>query len=73
MTPQAIRGEMISLDRGSYFDPGDYKLNPASETSKLGASFQRTNTRGSSGQKKPRSKGHVIKGIRERGPGPRGK
>lgn len=36
-TPGSLRSEIISFDRGASFTPGEYKINPASATNKLGA------------------------------------
>jgi hypothetical protein len=68
ITPQALRGEMISFDRGSFFDPGDYSLRAPGKTAALGSQYNRYREHGSTGKKKPRSKAHVVKGIREHGP-----
>jgi len=68
VTPYAIKSEMISFDRGSYFDPGDYMLLVPGPTSRLGRAYAERKRKASSGKTKPRSKPHIVKGIRKEAP-----
>jgi len=66
ITPASIRNEIISFDRGSYFDPGEYTLLPLPTSQKLG--MVRTHHHTGKGSKSHRSVPHVVSGIRARGP-----
>lgn len=68
-TPDSIRSEIISFDRGADFTPGEYMLQPMSPANRLGAG------RGSdTGRNKPRhkkiarTKHHQVSGVRHHGP-----
>jgi hypothetical protein len=70
-TPEALRTEIVALDRGGRFEPGDYELRPMSPSDLLPhkkrekVSRSETNRRGppNSPSKHPR-KLHVTKGVR---------
>jgi hypothetical protein len=71
-TPDALRSEIVALDRGGKFEPGDYELRPLPPSAmfpksraKSGSDTNR-NKNASSPTKRPR-KLHVMTGVRPRG------
>lgn len=62
ITPQALRQEIISFDRGGTFVAGDYTLAPVSPAARLGVKHAPKRTR----NKSPKSKvpRHFLVGIR---------
>jgi hypothetical protein len=67
-TPQSIRSEVISFDRGAYFAPGEYRLMPFSESSR--AREGRAHTLGAPKHGRPghhRVKHHTVSGVRPKG------
>ena len=71
IVPGALRGEQLSYDRGSFFDPGDYPLNTPNTSNSLGADQRKwrkpTKKKGVGVGSSPRPR-HVVKGMRESGP-----
>jgi hypothetical protein len=65
-TPESLRGEIISFDRGAMFQPGEYTLTPMQPTKRATGKAQ-----GSPTLKKkvtnPRAKPHVVYGVRSHG------
>jgi hypothetical protein len=74
-TPEALRSEIISFDRGHEFQPGDYTLRPmppsfrAKAGKRQGSATAGARDRGSKSRvpKKPRTKPHVVHGVRAHG------
>ena len=66
-TPNSVRNELISLDRGGRFEPDDYIFRPVQASQRLGvfAGVNRGQT-GPHNKKKPTP--HIVKGIRRIGP-----
>lgn len=60
-TPQAISREIVSFDRSSIFEPGDYKLNRPAPAARLGMR-KPTGPKETSG--KPRHYHHITKNVR---------
>lgn len=72
-TPEALRGEVITFDRGGKFQPGEYTLRPMSPSDMKPhreKNFVSSDTN-RSGPKNAPSKGprkfHVVKGVRQFG------
>jgi hypothetical protein len=67
LTPDALRGEIIAMDRGGQFEPDDYLLKAPMKSTRLGA-YKPTGPR--SGRRPSRRKppAHVVKNIRPYGP-----
>lgn len=59
-TPNSLQRELIALDRGGRFEPGDYTINPHSPARRLGAKPWR-----SRGKKRRHSKHHITTNIRQ--------
>ena len=69
MTPNALRTEAVSFDRGAKFEPGSYKLMPAPKSMELGAQFNKTGKgTAKTGTTVKRTTPHVLKGVRPRAP-----
>jgi hypothetical protein len=62
-TPQALRTEIVSFDRGGGFEAGDYKLSPVAPSMELGVKHTPKRVRYENGPRK-RAARHVIVGIR---------
>lgn len=60
-TPQAISREIISFDRSSIFEPGEYKLNSPGPSQRLG---QRKPTGPKETSGSPRHYHHITKNVR---------
>lgn len=65
-TPESLRGEIISFDRGAMFQPGEYTLSPMQPAKRTGKS-QGTATNKNKKATKPRAKPHVVHGVRQHG------
>lgn len=63
MVPQAVSREIISFDRGSQFEPGEYKVNPPSPTNQLGR--YHTGKIGGPHNEKPKKPIHKTAHVRE--------
>lgn len=68
VTPDAIRVEVISFDRGGSFSTGEYTLREPKLNARLGLKHSEKNRR-RVGPKKSRPAPHIVPGIRERAPG----
>jgi hypothetical protein len=67
-TPRSLRGEIISFDRGTTFQPGEYTLMPMRPSARTGKAQSRTQNHPKPKVRlKHRTKPHVVHGIRERG------
>jgi hypothetical protein len=64
-TPQAMRTEIITFDRGGQFMPGTYRLTPPPPSERLGKRPRPTN-KNKTGKRK-RVTHHMIAGIRPHG------
>ena len=62
MTPQSLRTEIVSFDRGGGFAAGDYKLSPPPPSGALGVKHTPPKRRGKSNYKN--APHHTIVGIR---------
>lgn len=58
ITPQAVRTEIISYDRGGSFEPGEYRFPVASPGQRLGVGKP---TGPKNGRSKKRTKPHIIR------------
>lgn len=67
-TPESLRGEIISFDRGAMFQPGEYTLTAMQPTKRATGKAQ-SSSRASRAKKnqKPRTKPHVVYGVRSHG------
>ena len=65
-TPNSIRNEIISFDRGARFEPDDYVLTEPRGVARLGKAHKR-NSHGRPPHKVKHTP-HIVKGIRELGP-----
>lgn len=65
LTPESLSREIVAIDRGGHFEPGDYRITAPSQSQKLGAwrSGQSKNKRAS--RKTTRPYRHVTASIRE--------
>jgi len=72
-TPESLRSEVISFDRGAAFQPGEYTFTPMSPAcrfgSRTGSAKPGARDKGSKNRtpKKPRAKPHVVYGVRSHG------
>src|SRR5229473_1329182 len=58
-TPESLRGEIISFDRGAMFQPGEYTLTPMQPSKKATGKAQGSFTAKKKGTN-PRAKYHVV-------------
>lgn len=65
-TPESLRTEIVSFDRGHAFEPGEYPLTPM-QKSKATGKRQGSNT--PKRRAKRRAPYHIVKGIRARASG----
>lgn len=65
ITPGSIRSEIISIDRGGRFEPGDYRIMPPAKSMKLGSIKPTGPKKKNTGAKRVKM---LVKGIRRHGP-----
>ena len=63
-TPQSLRGEIIAVDRGAKFEPGEYVLTPLQPSKKATGKAQGGPAKKKRGKKRPY---HRTIGVREWG------
>lgn len=67
MTPQSLRAEIISFDRGAHFEPGTYTLNPPPPSAQAGY-YKKSRPGRHDLAKSRRATPHVVRGIRPHAP-----
>ncbi len=67
LTPPSLAREIVALDRGGTFAPGDYILKPPSKHHQLGKGYGSSTNKAKKGGK-PRNPQHVTVSIRHRAP-----
>lgn len=67
ITPPSLAREIVALDRGGKFEPGDYILRAPSKAHQLGSAYG-SNTNKTKKGGKPRNPQHVTVSIRHRAP-----
>ena len=69
-TPDALRSEIISFDRGHDFQAGEYVLRPMSPSNRMTGKAKgsaTSKTKPANAKKKARIKHHVVHGVRAHG------
>ena len=66
-TPESLRGEIISFDRGATFQPGEYTLTPMQPAKRAGRTQGSAKSAPRTPPKKIRAKPHVVHGVRSHG------